>query len=112
MAVRFYNNVFYSQELIQSSADRLAKLAAKWEEVRAPLTERYRSLKGDSENKESEANLLLEEIKLLRERMKEVADETRLKDDLYKQLVREWGSRKFSWVDEKFMESYKTSNNY
>lgn len=75
--------------MIQSSADRLAKLAAKWEEVRAPLTERYRSLKGDSENKESEANLLLEEIKLLRERMKEVADETRLKDDLYKQLVRE-----------------------
>ena len=45
-------------------------------------------LKGDSENKESETNLLLEEIKLLRERMKEVADETRLKDDLYKQLVR------------------------
>ena len=110
LAVRFYNNVFYSQELIQSSADRLAKLAAKWEEVRAPLTERYRSLKGDSENKESEANLLLEEIKLLRERMKEVADETRLKDDLYKQLVREWGCRKFSSVDEKFMESYKTSN--
>ena len=30
---------------------------------------------------------MLEEIKLLRERMKEVADETRLKDDLYKQLV-------------------------
>ncbi len=57
--------------------------------MRAPLTERYRNLKGDSENKESEANLLLEEIKLLRERMKEVADETRLKDDLYKQLVRE-----------------------
>lgn len=76
------------QEVIQSSADRLAKLAAKWEELRAPLIERYRTLKGDSENKESETNLLLEEIKLLRERMKEVADETRLKDDLYKQLVR------------------------
>ena len=60
--------------------------------MRAPLTERYRNLKGDSENKESEANLLLEEIKLLRERMKEVADETRLKDDLYKQLVRESGN--------------------
>ena len=57
--------------------------------MRAPLTERYRNLKGDSENKETEANLLLEEIKLLRERMKEVADETRLKDDLYKQLVRD-----------------------
>ena len=31
--------------------------------------------------------MLLEEIKLLRERMKEVADETRGKEDLYKQLV-------------------------
>ena len=82
---RVYN--IYLQEVIQSSADRLAKLAAKWEEVRGPLIERYRTLKGDSENKESETNLLLEEIKLLRERMKEVADETRLKDDLYKQLV-------------------------
>lgn len=72
--------------------------------MRAPLTERYRNLKGDSENKESEANLLLEEIKLLRERMKEVADETRLKDDLYKQLVRESGNLsiiKLSLVDEK-----------
>lgn len=80
-------SVYCIQELIQSSAERLAKLAAKWEEVRAPLTERYRNLKGESENRESEATLLLEEIKLLRERMKEVADETRLKDDLYKQLV-------------------------
>ena len=95
--------------MIQSSADRLAKLAAKWEELRAPLIERYRMLKGDSENKESETNLLLEEIKLLRERMKEVADETRLKDDLYKQLVREGidcrdrsvliQAQKRSWVD-------------
>lgn len=49
--------------------------------------ERYRGLKGEQENRESETADLLEEIKMVRERMKEVADETRLKDDLYKQLV-------------------------
>ena len=48
---------------------------------------KYRTLKAESENKEGEATLLLEEIRLMRERMKELADETRLKDDLYKQLV-------------------------
>ncbi len=48
---------------------------------------KYRTLKADSENKESEATQLLEEIRFMRERMKELADETRLKDDLYKQLV-------------------------
>ncbi len=48
---------------------------------------RYRTLKADSENKEGEATQLLDEIRLMRERMKELADETRLKDDLYKQLV-------------------------
>lgn len=78
------------QDLIQSSADRLTKLAAKWEEVRKPLVERYRQVKADSENRESETTKLLEEIRLMRERMKEVADETRFKDDLYKQLVGEY----------------------
>lgn len=78
------------QALIQSSADRLTKLAAKWEEIRKPLLERYREAKAESENRESETSKLLEEIRLMRERMKEVADETRLKDDLYKQLVLEY----------------------
>lgn len=36
---------------------------------------------------QSEAQKQLEEIKSLREKMKEVADEARGKEDLYKQLV-------------------------
>lgn len=83
-------NIAKLQALIQSSADRLTKLASKWEEVRKPLLERYRAAKAESENRESETSKLLEEIRLMRERMKEVADETRLKDDLYKQLVGEY----------------------
>lgn len=65
----------------------MALLAGKWEDIRGPLVSRYRTLKADSENKEGEATQLLDEIRLMRERMKELADETRLKDDLYKQLV-------------------------
>lgn len=78
------------QALIQSSADRLAKLAAKWEEIRAPLLDQYRQAKEESESRESETSKLLEEIRMMRERMKQVADETRHKDDLHKQLVGEY----------------------
>ncbi|XP_064404565.1 coiled-coil domain-containing protein 22 homolog isoform X2 [Halichondria panicea] len=83
-------NITKLKELIQKSADRLALLSSKWEEIRGPLMNKYRTLKADSENKESESTKLLEEIRFMRERMKELADETRLKDDLYKQLVAEY----------------------
>lgn len=82
-------NIAKLQAMIQASADRLAKLASKWEEVRKPLLERYRDTKAESENRESETSKMLEDIRQMRERMKEVADETRLKDDLHKQLVGE-----------------------
>lgn len=58
--------------------------------MRQPLLQRYRHVKAESENRESETSKLLEQIRQMRERMKEVADETRLKDDLYKQLVGEY----------------------
>ena len=73
--------------MIQSSADRLTKLSAKWEELRGPLLQQYRDLKAESETRETVTTQLLDEMRAMRERMKEVADETRLKDDLYKQLV-------------------------
>ena len=79
------------QELNQSSADKLEKLAGKWEEIRAPLVARYRDLKDKNKNQSVATALLLEEMKGMRERMKQVADETRAKDDLYKQLVSRWG---------------------
>ena len=79
------------QELIQTSAERLAKLSSKWEEVRGPLLQQYRQLREHNETRETEASQLLEEMRAMRERMREVADETRVKDDLCKQLVRDWG---------------------
>jgi hypothetical protein len=78
------------KELVQGSADRLTKLSTKWEEVRGPLVERYRILRSESEGRESEETRLLGEVGRLRSRMKEVADETREKESLYKQLVTEY----------------------
>jgi hypothetical protein len=82
-------NIMKLKELVQASADRLTKLAGKWEEVRGPLVERYRVLQAESEGRESEETRLLEEVARMRGRMKEVADETRQKDGLYRQLVAE-----------------------
>ena len=76
--------------MIQGTADKLTKLAARWEEVRAPLLEKYRQAKEENEGRETETTKLLEEIRLMRDRMKQVADETRRKDDLHKQLVGEY----------------------
>lgn len=70
-----------------SSTEKLSKLAAQWEEHRAPLIAKYRMLKEQDSQISAQTADLLEEIKLVRERMKEVAEEARHKDDLYKQLV-------------------------
>jgi len=82
------------QALISSSTERLGKVAAQWEEHRAPLIEKYRVLKEEDTQVAAQTTDLLEEIKIVRERMKEVAEEARVKDDLHKQLV--WCHNYFS----------------
>lgn len=73
--------------MVESSTEKLGKLAAQWEEHRAPLIAKYRVLKEQDSQITAQTTDLLEEIKIVRERMKEVAEEARHKDDLYKQLV-------------------------
>ena len=75
------------QDLVESSTEKLNKLAAQWEEHRAPLVAKYRALREQDSQVTAQTGDLLEEIKIIRERMKEVAEEARHKDDLYKQLV-------------------------
>ena len=72
-----------------ASTEKLNKLAAQWEEHRAPLIAKYRELREQDSQITAQTTDLLEEIKIVRERMKEVAEEARHKDDLYKQLVRQ-----------------------
>lgn len=84
------NNVAKLQSVVDASAQRLVNLAQQWEKHRAPLIDQYRELKQLNANRVSEAQKHLEEIKALREKMKEVADEARGKEDIYKQLVVEY----------------------
>ncbi|XP_002740143.3 coiled-coil domain-containing protein 22 homolog, partial [Saccoglossus kowalevskii] len=83
-------NIAKLQSVVDSSAQRLVSLANQWEKHRAPLIEQYRQLKELNEGKVSESQKKLEEIKSFREKMKIVADETRSKEDLHKQLISEY----------------------
>ena len=38
-----------SQDLVQTSSERIAKLAKKWEEIRGPLIKELRDLKSQSD---------------------------------------------------------------
>ncbi|XP_025085148.1 coiled-coil domain-containing protein 22 homolog [Pomacea canaliculata] len=84
------NNIAKLQAVVESSAQRLLNLATQWEKHRAPLIDQYRKLRQLSSQRESEAQKQLEAIKIFRAKMKEVADEARQKDDLYKQLQSEY----------------------
>ncbi|XP_001639122.2 coiled-coil domain-containing protein 22 homolog [Nematostella vectensis] len=84
------NNIAKLQGVVDSSSQRLVNLAQQWETHRTALIDEYRELKVINAKKVSETQKKLEEIKSLREKMKEVAEETRGKDDLYKQLVSEY----------------------
>ena len=81
--------MFAIQNLVESSTEKLSKLAAQWEEHRAPMITKYRVLREEDSQVTAQTGDLLEEIKIVRERMKEVAEEARHKDELYKQLVRQ-----------------------
>ncbi|XP_076367338.1 coiled-coil domain-containing protein 22 homolog isoform X2 [Tachypleus tridentatus] len=84
------NNLKKLQEVVETSGQRLVALAGQWEKHRAPLIEQYRHMKELSSQRLSETQRKLEEIKSLREKMKDCADEARSKEDLYKQLLAEY----------------------
>ncbi|XP_030836792.1 coiled-coil domain-containing protein 22 homolog [Strongylocentrotus purpuratus] len=83
-------NITLLQGVVEKSAQQLVSLATQWEEHRGPLIEEYRKTKDEVSNKESESEKRLEDIQALREKMKKVAEETRSKEDMLKQLVAEY----------------------
>lgn len=84
------NNIAKLKELVEVSSKRLAILAEQWEQHRIPLEEKYQQLKDASENKVTDSQRMLEEIKQLREKMREDATLIKDKDEYYKQLVGEY----------------------
>lgn len=88
------NNIAKLQGIVDSSAQKLVTLANQWEKHRVPLIEQYRELKELNSKKESEAEKKLEEIKVFRQKMKEVADDARSKEEMLKHLNAEYNSMK------------------
>ncbi|XP_062577497.1 coiled-coil domain-containing protein 22 homolog [Saccostrea cucullata] len=85
-------NIAKLQAIIDSSAQKLVTLANQWEKHRVPLIEQFRELKQLNSLKESEAEKKLEEIKAFRQKMKEVADDARNKEEMLKHLHAEYSS--------------------
>ncbi|KAI8798464.1 coiled-coil domain-containing protein 22, partial [Biomphalaria glabrata] len=77
-------------QLVETSSQRLINLSKQWEAHRGPLIQQYNELSQLNSKRESEAEKKLEEIKLFRNKMKEVADDARRKEELHKQLVSEY----------------------
>ncbi|XP_035231883.1 coiled-coil domain-containing protein 22 homolog [Stegodyphus dumicola] len=80
-------NIEKLQGLIDASSQRLVSLANQWEQHRVPLIEQYRELKELSSRRVSETQRKFEEIKLLREKIRNLGAEARQKEDMHKHLI-------------------------
>eukprot|EP00053_Salpingoeca_punica_P005549 m.55165 g.55165 ORF g.55165 m.55165 type:complete len:631 (+) comp13292_c0_seq1:57-1949(+) len=85
-------NIRKLQALVDSNVQRLAALAAKWEEHRVRLIDEYRRLKEASVSAKSDAQKQLEQIKVIREETKEVIEGAKAKEMLFTQLTAEYES--------------------
>lgn len=82
-------NVKKLQEIADGSAKRLIALAAQWEERRVPLVAKYRRKKQLLADRKSEVGAKVDQIKRMRQEMKDKARDLKEKDALYKQVLDE-----------------------
>ncbi|KZC07998.1 Coiled-coil domain-containing protein 22 like protein [Dufourea novaeangliae] len=74
---------------IESTTNKLISLGNQWEKHRVPLIQKYRQEREKHSTKASASQKKLDEIKLLKERERELQEECRNKDQQYSQLVAE-----------------------
>ncbi|XP_012254976.2 coiled-coil domain-containing protein 22 homolog isoform X2 [Athalia rosae] len=82
-------NIKKLEALIEAGANKLANLAVQWERHRRPLIERYRDERAKYSTKASASRKKVDELKLLREKEKELLEESRSKDQQCAQLLAE-----------------------
>ncbi|GIY14863.1 coiled-coil domain-containing protein 22 homolog [Caerostris darwini] len=80
-------NIAKLQGVIDASSQKLVSLANQWEQHRAPLINQYRELRELSSRRVNETQRKLEEIKVLREKIKSLGVEARQKEEMHKHLV-------------------------
>mmetsp|Transcript_36535 Transcript_36535/g.91598 ORF Transcript_36535/g.91598 Transcript_36535/m.91598 type:complete len:642 (-) Transcript_36535:279-2204(-) len=81
------NNIKALEGVTTHSITRLKDLAKEWEQHRQPLLTKYKELKEAFAKRKEGAEKKLDEIRVMRTRMREIADETKKRDDRYHQLV-------------------------
>jgi len=80
-------NMIKIRDFALKNKDKLIEFAQKWEEIRAPLVEEYRTLKDAHSKREGEIKLKLEQIKQIREECKTLRTTIQRKDARQKQLL-------------------------
>uniref|UniRef100_G3MM00 Coiled-coil domain-containing protein 22 homolog n=1 Tax=Amblyomma maculatum TaxID=34609 RepID=G3MM00_AMBMU len=83
-------NIAKLQAKIDAAAQKLVSLSMQWEKHRAPLIEEYRQLKEQCSKRLNETQQKLEEIKAMKDKMRDISEQARTKEELHKQLVSEY----------------------
>ncbi|KAH6935766.1 hypothetical protein HPB50_009447 [Hyalomma asiaticum] len=83
-------NILKLQAKIDAAAQKLVSLSMQWEKHRAPLIEEYRQLKEQCSKRLNETQQKLEEIKAMKDKMREISEQARTKEEMHKQLVAEY----------------------
>ncbi|XP_029975369.1 coiled-coil domain-containing protein 22 [Salarias fasciatus] len=86
------DNLLQLQAVMEASSQRLVHLAAQWEKHRTPLIEEHRRLKEIRSSQDLESSRKLSEIKSLHDKIRVSTEESRKKEETYKQLVSELDS--------------------
>lgn len=84
------NNIAKLQAVVDASTQRLQSLHQQWDEHRMPLIAECEKLQRENETQANESLKKVEDIRALREKMKEVAEETKGKEESYKQLLEDY----------------------
>ncbi|XP_012233025.2 coiled-coil domain-containing protein 22 homolog [Linepithema humile] len=82
-------NIKKLESAIEASTNKLINLANQWEKHRVPLIVKYRQEREKHSTKANASQKKLDEIKLLKEKEKELQEECRNKDQQHSQLVAE-----------------------
>lgn len=80
-------NIKKLEAAINTTTHKLINLASQWEKHRVPLIQKYREEREKHSTKASASQKKLDEIKLLKEKERELQEECRNKDQQYTQLV-------------------------
>ncbi|CAK9811512.1 Coiled-coil domain-containing protein 22 [Anthophora plagiata] len=82
-------NIKKLEAAIEATTNKLINLGNQWEKHRVPLIQKYRQEREKHSTKASASQKKLDEIKLLKEKERELQEECRNKDQQYSQLVTE-----------------------